>query len=354
MATVRLFSGFKTTFFEKFENRLGRVVGSANANSFSLADADNTFRQDFVGTFQLTKKGKIKSGSISEFSTFANGLPAWSISDVALSIDAYSNLFKQSKQSAFESLFGSDDLFIGSSDSDSLFSYAGSDSVVGGDGNDFIDSGLGNDSLDGGSGADSLVAGLGDDQLNGGIGDDTLDGGIGEDILVGGFGNDTLDGDTGADLLTGFADTNIFITRIGASPEFTSLTAGESQSIFLNAGQGVDIITDFNALDVISSAGSEFRLPDSADLSDAGGVYQTGRAVFAYGDWVADNASTGLNRGSFELTFDGDSPDLLFFILPQGIDQFPGFTDQQGNFISPSVFGSEIFILLNANSSNFA
>lgn len=336
MATVRLFAGFKSTFFEKFDKRLGTLDGAAQSNSFSIVNSDNTFRQDFIGEFLLNKKGKIKSGSISEFTTSIDGVPAWSISDLALSIDQYNQLFKQSKQLAFESLFVSDDVFVGSLNSDTLFSYAGDDLVEGGDGNDLIDSGFGNDSLNGGSGNDTLI------------------GGTGEDQLVGGFGGDLLDGDTGADLLTGSANSNTFVTRVGASPEFTSVTEEVSQNIFLTAGEGVDIITDFSPSDLISNLQLEFRLPTSSDLAAGGGIFQSGRGIFFNGDWLADNTITGLNRGTFQVTFDDDSADLLFFILPQDTNQFQGFFNDQGELLPPSTFGSEIFVLLDANPNNFS
>ncbi|MGF1487409.1 MAG: 5'-nucleotidase C-terminal domain-containing protein [Prochloraceae cyanobacterium] len=86
--------------------------------------------------------------------------------------------------------------------------------------NDLIRGLEGNDTLRGKNGNDLLDGGIGNDLLRGGEGNDTLTGGEGNDTLVGGNGNDTLTGGAGKDYF-----------------------------VFLNLNEGIDTITDINAID---------------------------------------------------------------------------------------------------------
>lgn len=90
--------------------------------------------------------------------------------------------------------------------------------LYGGQGDDVLISGRHADLLEGGDGNDLLRAGFNNDILHGGNGDDAL---YGED------GNDELHGQAGDDVLTGGEGADSFIFR----------------SI---AGQGHDVVTDFN------------------------------------------------------------------------------------------------------------
>lgn len=351
MAKVQLFKGFRSTFFDKFSGQSAQLRELASPSSFTIANSDQSFTQTFEGNFELTQKGRVKSGTITAFSISINGEPAWSVSDVLITVEQYNNLFKVSPQNAFDQLFGSADQFDGSESSDTLFSYAGADSIDGNQGNDLIDAGIdddqlfgdaGNDTLKGNSGADLLQGGIGDDQLLGEIGNDQLDGGSGEDILDGGLGSDVLNGGTQADLLTGGVDLNTFITNIGASPEFTAIDFGTNEELILRATNGVDLITDFKTGDIISSQGSEYLLPDSEDFSQ--GFFESNNGVFIAGDWTPNGTASGLNRGSFTISFTG--PDVLFFIPPSGADFF--FDSET----LASDLGSQLFVLTDANPVN--
>ncbi|OYE04694.1 M10 family metallopeptidase C-terminal domain-containing protein [Nostoc sp. 'Peltigera membranacea cyanobiont' 232] len=75
----------------------------------------------------------------------------------------------------------SNQLFTGTSSSETIDKGAGDDTINGGGGNDILLGGQGNDSLNGGTGNDILYGGLGNDFLNGGAGNDTLIGGAGSD-----------------------------------------------------------------------------------------------------------------------------------------------------------------------------
>ncbi|WP_099866496.1 DUF4214 domain-containing protein [Pararhizobium haloflavum] len=70
----------------------------------------------------------------------------------------------------------------------------------------------------GGSGNDTITTGAGDDLVTGGAGDDTLDGGAGDNIFGGGPGNDTI-----------------------------ILTSGGNDEVHVDAGVGLDTVTDFVA-----------------------------------------------------------------------------------------------------------
>ena len=163
----------------------------------------------------------------------------------------------------------------------SMFGGAGNDTLLGGVGADVLSGGAGTDSLAGGAGNDSYYVdditnivdetdGLGGDAggvdtvfatvsvtlsafvenltLNGtgstgGVGNalanaiqgntnaNMLVGGGGDDSLYGGGGNDTLEGGTGADRLSGGAGQDLFV-----------ITAA-------SIGTGIDVITDFSAVD---------------------------------------------------------------------------------------------------------
>lgn len=105
---------------------------------------------------------------------------------------------------------GGDDIFVGSSYSDTIYGRSGWDWLDGGAGNDLIDGGDNDDVLLGRDGNDRMVGGSGDDYIAGGDGDDYfydanqtwgLYGGDGNDILVGGAGSDSSYGENGNDII---------------------------------------------------------------------------------------------------------------------------------------------------------
>jgi 2',3'-cyclic-nucleotide 2'-phosphodiesterase (5'-nucleotidase family)/DNA-binding beta-propeller fold protein YncE len=115
---------------------------------------------------------------------------------------------------AAETTDANDDLVVGNSLNNTVFSGAGNDTVYGGDGDDSLVGGARNDQLFGGDGNDTLI---------GGAGDDTVFGGDGDDRIVDRGGNDVMTGGDGADL---------FVIKLGAAgndDEITDFTIGEDR-----------------------------------------------------------------------------------------------------------------------------
>ncbi|NJR59480.1 MAG: type I secretion C-terminal target domain-containing protein [Cyanobacteria bacterium CRU_2_1] len=130
---------------------------------------------------------------------------------------------------------GGSDTLRGGLDRDTLQGGGGNDRAFGGRGNDFLGGGEGTDTLNGGLNHDRLVGWAGQDFLRGGAGNDFLDGGgkrdRDADTLLGGLGKDTLVGGFGADVLAG--------------------GYGRDRFVYRKAGEGGDVITDFESRDVI-------------------------------------------------------------------------------------------------------
>ncbi|CAN5267586.1 hypothetical protein BH10PSE7_BH10PSE7_36630 [soil metagenome] len=183
------------------------------------------------------------------------------------------------------------DRFIGGALSDQFRSLAGADTILSGGGDDYLQFSS-NDVIDGGTGVDALEArfettkvdlsvdisdggggrfigngtklshveilqdyagGSARDDVIGGAFADRIAGNAGSDFLRGGGGNDTLAGGAGHDALSGGAGAD----------HFQYLHQAES-----SAGQGHDVVRDFNTAD-----------GDSLDLSGVDGIdHQEGSA----------------------------------------------------------------------------
>jgi len=131
-------------------------------------------------------------------------------------------------------LLAGDDSISGSTQSDTLWGYAGNDVILGGAGSDDINGNMGNDTAAGGAGNDLLHGGQGEDNLNGNGGDDTLDGDLGRDTVHGGQGNDGLSGRDGDDQLYGDLGSDTLSGGAGAD------------DFHVTRGMGRDVVTDFN------------------------------------------------------------------------------------------------------------
>ena len=122
--------------------------------------------------------------------------------------------------------------------------------LSGGTGADQVSGGAGDDMLFGNDGDDWLIGGDGADGLHGGLDNDRMDGGAGNDSLMGNSGNDVLNGDAGDDALFGSLGNDVL--RGGAGSDSLSGGAGADRFVFDALGQGVDVISDFGAGDVLA------------------------------------------------------------------------------------------------------
>jgi len=139
--------------------------------------------------------------------------------------------------SGADSLYGngSDDIIYGgwdangSGDSGTLaYGGKGYDTIYGGDGNDTLyGGGSGNDPLDQ---KDIIFSGAGNDELYGNGNNDTIYAGSGNDTIYGGFGDDTIVSGAGDDVITGSDGSDLF---------------------WIASGEGIDLIMDFSAGDII-------------------------------------------------------------------------------------------------------
>lgn len=108
----------------------------------------------------------------------------------------------------------------------------------------------GDDDLYGSTGNESLAGGAGDDNAWGRNGNDTLDGGDGNDYLDAGSGNDLLVGGPGNDTLVGVKDDDTYR---------------------FNAGDGQDVIVDYNHTDSIVFGPGIATTDLSFDVTAGGG-----------------------------------------------------------------------------------
>ena len=245
------------------------ITGVGNAtNGTVILNSDGTItfspNNGFIGTatFDYTVQDAYGSSSTATVNVTVEHGPIHGTSGQDLLLGTYLN-----------------DSIYGYAGNNTLYGYDGLDLMEGGDGNDYLDGGTGNDTLTGSNGLDSLYGGTGNDSLHGGAGNDLLDGGEGDDRMDGGKDHDTLDGGAGNDSLIGFDGNDSLIGNLGNDTligdegsdllfggEGTDslnggaghdmlmgglgndiLTGGSGNDIFQfnNAGEGVDVITDF-------------------------------------------------------------------------------------------------------------
>ncbi len=255
-----------------------------------------------------------------------------------------------------------DDTLEGNSEANILAGNQGNDIIKGGKGDDVLEGGAGADTLEGGDGLDSvsyrsshaavtinlanqqasgghangdtftsiegaigsqhadLITGdqqdnilrgdAGDDTITAQAGDDLIEGGAGADLLSAGLGNDTLDYSSADAAITINLSHNLatgchatgdqisgFENLIGS--DFSDTLQGDSQTNFIDAGEGDDTI--------IVTGGADLLLgnwgADTLDFKGATAAISADLASSTFAGGIAD----GLAAFSFENTLNGDA-----------------------------------------------
>ena len=170
----------------------------------------------------------------------------------------------------------------GGSDNDALRGGSGDDLIFGGTGNDMLAGQDGNDKLLAGEGTDDLFGGRGDDVLVAGADNDMLFGGSGRDLMIGGLDGDFLIGGSGDDILIG------------------GITIHDNDIAALDAAMAIWTSSDsFNT-----------RV---AQLTGAGGLLESGVAVFDDDDSDVLIGGGGRDLLFADTTFAGGDIDFVFF-----------------------------------------
>ena len=129
----------------------------------------------------------------------------------------------------------------------SVTMYGGNDIVIGSSSNDIISGGYGNDSLSGNAG---------NDFLNGEDGNDTLLGGTGNDSLYGGTGNDLLNGQAGIDYLVGGAGNDTYVHNLNSGNDVINDNMTVTGAI--GSGGGISDVLQFSGLSLGNIVASYF------------------------------------------------------------------------------------------------
>jgi serralysin len=145
-------------------------------------------------TYEASGKPNHVDGTISSIAVKTDGDPAYSLTNVDVSYDSFTQGIGFDGLDTSLQLNNRSDSLTGSPFADKLYGF-GTDDVLRGRG--------GSDLLDGGDGNDRLVGGTGNDVLKGSYGNDTLVGGAGKDKLEGGWDHDIFRFNTRFDSVTG-------------------------------------------------------------------------------------------------------------------------------------------------------
>ncbi|MHC5738897.1 calcium-binding protein [Nostoc sp.] len=140
----------------------------------------------------------------------------------------------------------SNQLFTGTSSSETIDKGAGDDTLNGGGGNDILLGGQGNDSLNGGAGNDILYGGLGNDFLNGGADNDTLIGGAGSDRFTFNSGQAFTSAGVGLDTISDFVQgtDKIALSKSTFTDIGSAVGNGFSQSNEFDVVDNLNLVTD--------------------------------------------------------------------------------------------------------------
>ena len=252
------------TIYENAAN--GTVVGTVAATDPDAGDTlTYALLDDAGGRFAIdpaTGALLVADGSLLDYRTADQHSVLVQVTDAGgLSDSETFSVFVQFDNSGDDALTGDggdnvidggpgNDQIYGQDGNDHLIGGSGNDTLVGGDGDDVLDGGDGDDMLNGLVGADQLSGDAGHDRLFGYHGNDRLSGGDGNDQLFGGVDHDHLDGGAGDDTLSGEAGDDVLKGGAG-NDTLSGGWGGVDRFVFDRADDGIDVITDFSAGDVL-------------------------------------------------------------------------------------------------------
>lgn len=247
---------------------------------------------------------------------------------------------------------GDDVILGGDTSEDDLSGGAGDDLLMGRSGHDALDGGSGNDALIGGEGNDSLKGGTGDDILSDGAGNDILSGGRGDDlVMASGYGDDEASGNSGYDTLsfsvaTGGVSLNASIktaeSAFGAvafssfeayeTTAFADFIRGSDRAEVFDAGAGDDVIRSAGGADELSGgAGNDIFRFHRRDIIDSDGAHRGIDVItdFEAGDMIdlADITRGDASTVSLVASDDGLLLTAVIGNARVGIVELAGFDD---------------------------
>ena len=224
---------------------LGENLKSSNPTFYSFMQ-----KVPKLGILKITSKEGLSEAqieSITEYGSWADK------QNFIIKASKYKTIYGNEEKRGNITEFSGNNLFLGSSASETVFAGNGKDKLYGEKGNDILYGEFGNDLLVGGDGEDKLVGGDGEDKLVGGNGSDTLFGGRGNDKLIGGLGFDTLTGGNGKDTFYLSTDTGRDTITDYQSKDKLKLTGGltENDLTIRQAGDNVRIKYDGDLMAIV-------------------------------------------------------------------------------------------------------
>lgn len=276
MAELRTYSlSLNFALFNITPDRLSTIVSSSTIYDSRSEDGS---RLIFFGkNFSYNRSGDPIGGTVETLYYLEMGKKIFSIKHLEISLYEFIEVSERYNSAVifpvsfdlFESMFITNDKFIGGTAADEFYAGTGNDTVVGNGGDDDLGGEEGDDYLSGGIGNDFLGGGAGSDKLEGGDGADTIYGHSQfadyepdrADLINGGGGNDKLYGDGGDDRILGGAGADII--------------HGDDGNDIVDGGNGADQLFGGKGRDtfIIDNVGDRIQPDDDSENSDYDAVY---------------------------------------------------------------------------------
>jgi len=209
-------------------NNLGANQG-ARVIFDSITAADYNSLATGIGTLTLSNQTVVTSSiTVEGLATLSDG--SYNFYRITDGRGSYDYLYQDGTNPDFEQFLMTNyaDIFVGSSNNDTVYGYGANDTIWAMGGNDIVY---------GGDSADTIF---------GVSGNNRLDGGNDDDLIFGGTGNDSIWGQNGNDTIYAKAGNN-------------SIYGGENDDI-IYAGTGLDIIDGGNGEDTLRFDGADTRV----------------------------------------------------------------------------------------------